>query len=122
MIGEAGAPRFITDNRTNSLIVIATASQLQQIQDLILLLDYERKGSGRLHVHRLQNADAEDMAATTRVEALRLGNRMMALGAFEHVSQQHELEDLHFFYCFPDEGARELATEASDKEVCQACG
>jgi general secretion pathway protein D len=34
------------------------------VENLVSLLDYERKGSGRIHVYRLQNADAEEMAQT----------------------------------------------------------
>ena len=63
VIGEAGAPRFITDNRTNSLIVIATASELQQIQDLILLLDYARQGSGRTQLAHILTIHEYDLLA-----------------------------------------------------------
>ncbi len=93
VIGEAGAPRFITDDRTNSLIVIATAAQLQQIQDLILLLDYERQGSGRLHVHRLQNADAEEMAATLASLVGTAPGRPSAAGAKGQSATVAELEE-----------------------------
>ncbi len=62
--GVSGQPRFITDERTNSIIVIATRGMIEQIEKLVPLLDYERKGSGRIHVFRLQNADAEEMAQT----------------------------------------------------------
>jgi general secretion pathway protein D len=62
--GVAGEPRFITDERTNSIIVISTRAMIQQVEKLVPLLDYERKGSGRIHVYRLQNADAEEMAQT----------------------------------------------------------
>jgi general secretion pathway protein D len=34
------------------------------VENLVTLLDYERKGSGRIHVYRLQNAAAEEMAQT----------------------------------------------------------
>lgn len=62
--GEAGQARFITDERTNSIIVIAPLATLSQVTNLIKLLDYRRKGSGRIHVVRLQNADAEEMSET----------------------------------------------------------
>ena len=62
--GAAGQPRFLTDERTNSIIVIAPKATIKQVERLITLLDYKRKGTGRLHVYRLQNADAEEMAAT----------------------------------------------------------
>ncbi len=63
-VGIAGEPRFLVDERTNSVIVVATRTMIREIEKLIRLLDYERKGSGRIHVYRLQNADAEEMAQT----------------------------------------------------------
>jgi len=64
VVGSVGEPRFIVDERTNSLIAIATRSALEQIENLIEMLDYQRKGTGKVHVYRLQNADAEEMADT----------------------------------------------------------
>jgi general secretion pathway protein D len=63
-VGSVGEPRFIVDERTNAIIVIATRAAIAQIANLIELLDYQRKGTGRIHVYRLQNADAEEMAET----------------------------------------------------------
>ena len=64
IVGSAGAPRFITDERTNSIIVLAPRVTIDEVERLVMLLDYERKGKGRIHVYRLQNADAEEMAQT----------------------------------------------------------
>jgi general secretion pathway protein D len=64
VVGSVGEPRFIVDERTNSLIAIATKATLDQIANLIEMLDYQRKGTGKIHVYRLQNADAEEMADT----------------------------------------------------------
>jgi general secretion pathway protein D len=64
VVGSVGEPRFIVDERTNALIAIATRSALEQIENLIEMLDYQRKGTGKIHVYRLQNADAEEMADT----------------------------------------------------------
>ena len=64
IVGSAGAPRFITDDRTNSIIVLAPRVTIDEVERLVMLLDYERKGKGRIHVYRLQNADAEEMAQT----------------------------------------------------------
>ncbi len=60
----ASEPRFIPDERTNSIVVIATKSILQSIERIINLLDYKRKGAGRIHVYRLKNADADEIAQT----------------------------------------------------------
>ena len=62
--GAAGEPRFITDERTNSIIVIAPEGTIRQVERLVKLLDYKRRGTGRIHVYRLQNADSEEMAQT----------------------------------------------------------
>ncbi len=62
--GIAGEPRFLTDERTNSIIVIATRAMIEQVEKLMPLLDYDREGTGRIHVYRLQNADAEELAQT----------------------------------------------------------
>jgi general secretion pathway protein D len=64
VVGSVGEPRFIVDERTNALIAIATRAALDQIENLIEMLDYQRKGTGKVHVYRLQNADAEEMADT----------------------------------------------------------
>jgi general secretion pathway protein D len=60
----ASEPRFIPDERTNSIVVIATKAILQSIERIIALLDYKRKGAGRIHVYRLKNADADEIAQT----------------------------------------------------------
>src|SRR5262245_29936685 len=60
----ASEPRFIPDERTNSIVVIATKSILASIERIISLLDYKRKGAGRIHVYRLKNADADEIAQT----------------------------------------------------------
>ncbi len=64
VIGGGGEPRFIPDERTNSIVVIANKAVLREVERIIDLLDYQRKGAGRIHVYRLQNADAEEIAQT----------------------------------------------------------
>ena len=64
VVGSGGEPRFIPDERTNSIVVIATKAVLREVERIIELLDYQRKGAGRIHVYRLQNADAEEIAQT----------------------------------------------------------
>ena len=63
-LAAAGQPRFIPDRRTNSIILIAPQPTIEQVEKLIRLLDYKRAGGGEIHVYRLQNADAEEMAQT----------------------------------------------------------
>ena len=55
--------RIVSDERTNSLITLASENDTYRIRKLIRLLDRETpRGEGDIHVYYLQNANAEDMA------------------------------------------------------------
>ena len=56
--------RIITDSRTNSLLVLAPAAQIRDVRELVAKLDVPIEGSGRIRVHYLKHADAEEMAQT----------------------------------------------------------
>jgi general secretion pathway protein D len=62
-----GAPaqpttKIVADERTNSLITLATEDDTQKIQGLVALLDKPvPRGEGDIHVYYLQNASAEDL-------------------------------------------------------------
>jgi general secretion pathway protein D len=62
-----GAPaqpttKIVADERTNSLITLATEDDTQKIQSLVALLDKPvPRGEGDIHVYYLQNANAEDL-------------------------------------------------------------
>jgi len=56
--------RILTDERTNSLLVLSSRQQLADIRGLIRKLDVPVIGTGRIHVHYLQHADAEELAET----------------------------------------------------------
>jgi general secretion pathway protein D len=56
--------RIITDERTNSLIVLAARAQLEEVRTLARKLDVPVSGGGRVHVYYLQHADAEELAQT----------------------------------------------------------
>ncbi len=64
---KKGAPlspsvRIMADERTNSLIILATEHDTLLIRKLIRLLDKEiPRGEGDIHVYYLQNANAEDL-------------------------------------------------------------
>jgi general secretion pathway protein D len=64
---KKGAPvgpvvRIMADERTNSLIILATEDDTLRIRKLIRLLDKEiPRGEGDIHVYYLQNANAEDL-------------------------------------------------------------
>lgn len=61
--GEEFSGKIIADDRTNSLIVLATKSQLERIKDLVGRLDYDTpKAYGNINVYYLEYAKAEDTA------------------------------------------------------------
>jgi general secretion pathway protein D len=65
--GGSTISKIIADDRTNVLIVKANAAGLQEVRSLVRRLDTKvapSEGSGRLHVIRLQFADAETLAKT----------------------------------------------------------
>jgi general secretion pathway protein D len=54
--------RIMAEERTNSLIILATEDDTLRIKKLIRLLDKEiPRGEGDIHVYYLQNANAEDL-------------------------------------------------------------
>ncbi len=66
---STGAPghdkvRLMTDERTNSVIVLAPRVQMADVRKLIQRLDIPISGGGRIHVYYLQHADAEELALT----------------------------------------------------------
>lgn len=56
--------KVIADERTNRLLIVATARSYRQIKDLIAKLDVAIEGDGQVHIHQLNNAKAEDLANT----------------------------------------------------------
>ncbi|MEE8581918.1 MAG: type II secretion system secretin GspD, partial [Myxococcota bacterium] len=61
---KRGQTRIITDERTNSLIVLASRSQLEEIRGLVRKLDVPVTGGGSIRVYYLKHADAEELAQT----------------------------------------------------------
>ena len=54
---------MVSDERTNSLIVLAKEDEIKRLRDLIALLDQEApRGQGKIRVYYLENAVAEDLA------------------------------------------------------------
>ena len=56
--------RILTDERTNSLLVLAPRAALVEVRRLVAKLDVPVEGGGRIHVYYLNNANAEDLAET----------------------------------------------------------
>ncbi|HEX6245796.1 MAG TPA: type II secretion system secretin GspD [Polyangiales bacterium] len=67
-IGDQGGGFRVTnilpDERTNSLIIVATQTAYLRILELIRRLDVPLTGDGGVHVHPLQHSDAEEVAKT----------------------------------------------------------
>lgn len=59
--------KIIPDERTNSLIVVANAEGLRRVKEIVKKIDQameDQVGTGRIHVHYLQYADAVELAGT----------------------------------------------------------
>jgi general secretion pathway protein D len=61
---KRGQVRIITDERTNSLVALASRTTLEEIRDFIRKLDVPVEGGGRIQVYYLKHADAEELADT----------------------------------------------------------
>jgi len=61
--GPQNAVNIMADERTNSLVVLATKEDIDKVKELIANLDRELpRGEGDIHVYYLQNAKAEELA------------------------------------------------------------
>ena len=57
------AVKFVADERTNTIIMLASEVETTRIKRLITLLDKETpRGKGKIRVYYLENANAEDLA------------------------------------------------------------
>jgi general secretion pathway protein D len=62
--GPATLSQIIPDERTNKLIVVASPAAWDRIFQLVREIDIPISGEGRINVHYLENANAEDLAST----------------------------------------------------------
>lgn len=62
--GEMRINRILADERTNSLIIMATERAYLRILDMLRQLDVALEGEGRIHVHYVQHGNADDIAST----------------------------------------------------------
>ncbi len=63
-LATKGQVRIITDERTNSLIVLASRQRTADIRQVVSQLDVPVRGGGRIQVYYLKFADAEELANT----------------------------------------------------------
>jgi general secretion pathway protein D len=73
--GPATVTTLLADERTNKLVVVATPAANERIDSLLREIDVPISGEGRINVYSLQNANAEDMAATLQSLATGTANR-----------------------------------------------
>jgi general secretion pathway protein D len=73
--GPATVTTLIADERTNKLVVVATPAANERIDALLKEIDVPISGEGRINVYSLQNANAEDIAATLQSLAQGTANR-----------------------------------------------
>lgn len=59
---EVSVSKVVADERTNRLIIVATARSYRRIKRLIARLDVAIPGDGQVHIHQLHHAKAEDLA------------------------------------------------------------
>ncbi|MGZ6098308.1 MAG: type II secretion system secretin GspD [Myxococcaceae bacterium] len=78
--GPATVTTLIADERTNKLVVVATPAANERIDALLREIDVPISGEGRINVYALQNANAEDIAATLQSLAQGTANRPRAGG------------------------------------------
>jgi len=63
-------PRIIPDSRTNTLVLLATQTDMATLEDLIAKLDVRTpEGRGQIHVYYLQYANAEELAQVLTAQA-----------------------------------------------------
>jgi general secretion pathway protein D len=62
--GESRLTKVIADERTNSLVIVATEPAYLRVLEMLKYLDVSMEGEGRMHVHHLQHSDAEEIANT----------------------------------------------------------
>ena len=68
--GASHEPTVFADARTNSLVLVATAADMQVAEDIVARLDVPTPaGRGRVHVHYLSHADAEELAEVLSAQA-----------------------------------------------------
>jgi general secretion pathway protein D len=78
--GPATVTTLIADERTNKLVVVATPAANERIDSLLKEIDVPISGEGRINVYALQNANAEDIAATLQSLAQGTANRPRTTG------------------------------------------
>ncbi len=79
-VGIKRVVKIIPDERTNSLVVVASGDDTREVRELVAKLDVPPpKGKGRINVVYLKNADAEELAQTLK-EITAVGKKVAGPG------------------------------------------
>jgi len=107
--GLKRAVKIIPDERTNSLVVVASGDDTRQVRELVAKLDVPPpKGKGRINVIYLKNADAEELATTLK-ELTAVGKKVAAPG-------QKSIELAGEVVITPDKATNSLVITASPQD------
>ena len=115
---QHGQVRILTDERTNSLLVLASRTRLEEIRDLVARLDVPVVGGGRIHVHYLKHADAEELAQT--LGSLIGGQRTPAAGGGARGAAASQAQALRSVVSELSEGITMTADPATNSLIIQA--
>lgn len=63
-VGDLHVAKIVSDDRTNTLIIVATERAYLRILELIKRIDVPQTGEGEIHVLALQHADATELTKT----------------------------------------------------------
>ncbi|MGM0576673.1 MAG: type II secretion system secretin GspD [Myxococcota bacterium] len=63
-ITSVAITKMLADERTNSIVFVTTRTSYLRIDRLIRRIDVPIPGEGQIHIHDLENADANDIAQT----------------------------------------------------------
>ncbi len=87
---ESAIRNIIADERTNSLIIIATERAYLRILEMIRQLDVPLEGEGRIHVHYVQHGAAADIASALTALVGSARPRPAAAGAAARAAQARQ--------------------------------
>jgi general secretion pathway protein D len=73
--GPVTLSQMLPDERTNKLIVVASPAAFERILQIVKEIDVPISNEGRINVHYLENANAEELASTLQTLAQGSANR-----------------------------------------------
>ncbi|MDD2605130.1 MAG: type II secretion system secretin GspD [Desulfobacteraceae bacterium] len=89
----ADTVQVVSDERTNSLIVLAKESDIARVRDLVALLDRQTpRGQGKIRVYYLENAVAEDLAKVLKDVPIKEDQKPAAGAAAEAPALSGEIQ------------------------------